>query len=128
MAPLLPVTFSFRLLLVYILAGFAILLFILYVLFQARFIIEGPQIVLTSEHAQVSTERIVHIEGSARNITSMTLNGRKIYTDKYGNFKEALVLENGYTIATLQAEDRYGRKTDLIETFVFVGSTTPISN
>ncbi len=49
---------------------------------------------------------------------------RKIYTDKDGYFKEALVLENGYTVATLQAEDRYGRITKHTEEFVFTNPRT----
>lgn len=97
-----------------------ICLFVGYVLFQARFIIEGPQITLTSNNPVVNQGRVVTLAGQARNITRMTLNGRQIYTDKYGNFKEALVLENGYTIMTLQAEDRYGRTTTLSRSFVHI--------
>ena len=51
----------------------------------------------------------------------ITLNGRQIFTDKNGNFKEALVLENGYTVATLRAEDRYGRVTHQTQTYVLSG-------
>ena len=49
----------------------------------------------------------------------LTLNDREIYTDKNGVFTEALVLENGYTVATLTAHDRYGRTQELTETFVY---------
>ena len=87
-------------------------------MFQARFLLAGPQIfVQTLPVAQ--QERLITLQGQARNIVSITLNGRRIFTDKDGNFKEALVLENGYTIATLEAEDRYGRKTRHAETFVY---------
>jgi len=51
------------------------------------------------------------IGGEATNITGITLNGRTIYTDKNGYFKEAIILENGYTIATLEGTDLYGRTT-----------------
>lgn len=93
--------------------------FVVYALFQARFLIAGPQIALETQGI-VSTNRLVTIDGSARNIVRMTLNGRQIYTDADGNFSEALVLENGYTIATLEAADRYGRITRSTQTFVFV--------
>lgn len=111
---------SFRTLLLYTLVLFGVTAFIVYVLFQARFILEGPQILLTSETSTAQTERIVTLEGQVRNIVRMSLNGRQIYTDKYGNFKEALVLENGYTIATLQAVDRYGRTRSLTQQFVHI--------
>lgn len=94
-------------------------MFIVYILFQARFIIEGPEIALTSEHLTTYTDRMVMLEGTVHNIVRMSLNGRQIYTDENGNFKEALVLENGYTIATLHAEDRYGRTKDLTQGFVY---------
>ncbi len=111
---------SFRTLLFYALTLCGVLLFMAYVLFQARFMIAGPQIAIT--HSETNTEhgRLVTLEGIARNIVHMTLNGRQIYTDKYGNFKETVVLENGYTVATLQAEDRYGRKITTTKDFVYV--------
>lgn len=102
--------------------------FIAYVLFQARFILAGPQISLSSEATPARTQRMVTLSGTASNIVRMTLNGRQIYTDSSGNFNEALVLENGYTIATLEAEDRYGRIKRLTETFVHVPSNDGVIN
>lgn len=119
MSPIQHHTFTLRSLLLYI-GGFAcIALFVVYALFQARFLIAGPQISLEVQDI-VSDQRLVTIDGSASNIVRMTLNGRQIYTDADGNFSEALVLENGYTIATLEASDRYGRITRSTQTFVFV--------
>jgi hypothetical protein len=92
--------------------------FVIYVLFQARFLLAGPQI-FTASLPTASEERLIVLEGQAKNIIRMSLNGRQIYTDKDGHFKEALVLENGYTVATLQAEDRYGRITTHTQEFVF---------
>jgi hypothetical protein len=92
---------------------------VLYILWQARFLIAGPQIVLAFEPERVHNERIVTLEGMALNITSLSLNGRQIFTDPTGHFKEALVLENGYTIATLAATDRYGRVTKLERPFMY---------
>ncbi len=96
------------------------LLFVTYIAFQARFILQGPQITLNGDLSAPQTVRTVYLEGTAHNIVRMSLNGRQIYTDTSGNFKEALVLENGYTIATLHAEDRYGRTTNLKREFVYI--------
>lgn len=94
-------------------------LIVAYVLFQARFLITGPEITLKSEPSTQQNERIIILEGSARNITHLWLNDRQIYTDEQGNFREELVLENGYTITTLKAKDRYGRETKVVRSFVY---------
>ena len=100
--------------------GVALVLLGAYVLYQARFLILGPQIVLSSDWAVEQSQRVISLEGQMFNIVKATLNGRTIYTDERGFFKEALILENGYTIATLEAEDRYGRNTRIEQPFVFV--------
>lgn len=128
MTPISSRSFTFRALVIYILVAVCIAVFVAYVLFQARFIIAGPVIVLTNENGVAQTEKKIVLEGTASNIVRMSLNGRQIYTDTDGNFKEALVLENGYTIATLQAEDRYGRKTNLTRKFVYVNEKKDNSN
>jgi len=91
-----------------------------YVVFQARFLILGPQLQLTQEPGQLVNERQITLAGAAFNISRLWLNDRQIYTDAQGNFKEALVLENGYTIATVRAEDRYGRETTIRRTYVYL--------
>ncbi len=94
-------------------------LIITYVIFQARFLITGPQIILTEVPITEYNQRVITLEGSAFNITHLWLNDRQIFTDEDGGFKEALVLENGYTIATLRATDRYGRETRVVRSFVY---------
>jgi hypothetical protein len=121
MSPIHTPTFTFRTLLIYGCAAVCAVLFIFYVLFQARFLLAGPQI-FVQQLPSTQSERLITLEGQARNIVHITLNGRQIYTDKNGNFKEALVLENGYTVATLVAQDRYGRTTSRTETFVYSGA------
>lgn len=87
--------------------------------YQARFLLAGPQLVLMSPEEQVHEERIVLLEGKAENSTEIRLNGRAINTTEDGYFSEKLVLENGYTIMTLHAKDRYGRATTLTRHFVY---------
>lgn len=94
-----------------------------YVAFQARFLIMGPQITLDETPDTGQNARIVTLSGKAFNISRLWLNDRQIYTDEDGYFKEALVLENSYTISTLRATDRYGRETSVTKSFVY----TPMS-
>ncbi len=100
-----------------------VLLVLLYIAFQARFLITGPGITLNEDPSMRQNERIVTLSGSATNISHLWLNGRSIYTDPKGNFATDVVLENGYTVTTLEAEDRYGRRTSLTQEFVY----TPMS-
>ncbi len=90
-----------------------------YVVFQARFLIVGPQINLINEPPTQNNDRVITLSGNTQNITHLWLNGRQIFTDENGNFEEALVLENGYTITTLRATDRYGRETKIARSFVY---------
>ncbi len=119
MRPLSNTTFELSYLLKGILVIVLLGLSVLYVLFQARFLITGPQIVLANEPGTQHNERVLSLEGEAFNITHLWLNDRQIFTDKEGNFKEALVLENGYTITTLRAKDRYGRETSVVRSYVY---------
>lgn len=112
--------YPFRTLIRYWLIILGCLLIFSFVLFQARFLITGPRIVLIDPPASPGNERHVEIKGKAYNIARIWLNDRPIFTDAQGNFKEAIVLENGYTIATLRAEDRYGRTTRVIQELVYV--------
>ena len=99
--------------------GALIVLIGAYVHFQARNLISGPSIELPDAPNGVVRERLITLTGTARNIVKLTVNGCEIHTDEHGLFREALVLENGYTIATLRAEDRFGRTTTLTREYVY---------
>jgi hypothetical protein len=118
-----PVMFTLRTILLTALSLCAVALVGAYLIFQARFLILGPQITLEPTHIGRVNQPVVTLRGDARNITRLWLNDRPIFTDRTGRFEEALILENGYTIATLTAEDRYGRRTALHREFVYVPAT-----
>jgi hypothetical protein len=80
-----------------------------YATWQARHLLSGPQLEITSAPPPTQSERTTTIAGTASNIVALSLNGREIYTDAAGNFTETIVLENGYTTITLAARDRYDR-------------------
>ncbi len=116
-------TFTFRHLLLSALVFIGSIIALAYVIYQARFLITGPLVRLEPTATNAYNERVVRLTGNATNITRLWLNDRPIYTDRAGHFNEALILENGYTIATLRAEDRYGRTTRIEREFVFVPAT-----
>ncbi len=90
-----------------------------YAYYQARNLIEGPAITLTGEPGVIQRDRSLTLMGTARNVVVLRLNGHEINTNEQGRFEHTLTLENGYTILTIEAEDRYGRKTDLRRSFIF---------
>jgi len=114
-----PESITFRTLLTFIVSVTGLLCILVYVLFQARFLIMGPQITLDQEPALLNNERQISLSGTAYNIARIWLNDRQIFTDAEGNFTEALILENGYTVATLRAEDRYGREATVTRHLVY---------
>jgi len=90
-----------------------------YVVYQARFLIIGPQITLSEELPLHHNVRQVTLSGSANNISRLWLNGRPIFTNPEGEFAATVILENGYTVTTLMAEDRFGRTTTVSRQFVY---------
>ena len=98
-------------------------LFLWYALFQARLLIAGPSLELDSL-AVTHSERVAVISGTAHNVSSLSLNGRPIFTNDEGYFHESVVLERGYTIMTLRAEDRYGRTAEVTHPLVYAPAFT----
>ena len=87
-------------------------LLVVYIFFQARFLLAGPILqVNTPTDGATVTESLVTISGSTKNISRITLNDRQIFVDKHGTFSEQLLLPMGYTVFTVAAEDRFGRET-----------------
>jgi len=67
----------------------------------------------------LQNSRQITLTGQAENISRLWLNGRSIFTNRNGQFTAAVILENGYTVTTLVAEDRYGRSTTITRPFVY---------
>jgi hypothetical protein len=124
MSPLILPQVSIERTLKFIFLGICVLFFAWYTYFQARNLIHGPAISLYGEIDTIQSERFVTLKGNARNVVILRLNGREIHTDERGDFEQALVLENGYTIMSLEAEDRYGRVMTLTRSFMYKPETT----
>ncbi len=87
-------------------AGFA-----LYGLYKAEVFREGPEIAVNEPRdGQTVKNSFVEISGTAKNISSISIDGRPIFTDEKGFFKENLLLAKGYNIIEVQAVDKFGKK------------------
>jgi len=100
--------------------GILCILLALYVSRQAQSFLQGPTINLIDEPAQLQHEKAIVLTGETRNIVHLTLNGKEVHTNPNGTFKHRLILEDGYSIMTLSAEDRFGRSTSLVREYVYV--------
>jgi hypothetical protein len=81
-----------------------------YSYFQARNLIKGPQIALTSPHTGSTLDNpFIAIQGTASNISFISLNDKQIFVDKSGRFNEELLLSPGYNMWTIEAKDKFGR-------------------
>jgi len=90
----------------------AVLLIGGYGLFEARRLIEGPVITIDSPRDGSATSSMgVIISGTALNISFLTINDQTFYTDKAGHFAELLSIPPGFTVLTVRAVDRFGRRT-----------------
>ena len=81
--------------------------------FQARKIIEGPELKITSlKTGAVLKDPLVEIKGVAYNIKEISLDDRPIYIDEKGNFNERMILFPGYNMIRLKAGDKFGKVTE----------------
>lgn len=81
-----------------------------YAFFQSRAFLQGPQIMFTApQNGTALEERVVTVAGKVERIAFLKLNGRQIFVDGNGVFKEELILLPGHNIMELRAIDRFGR-------------------
>jgi hypothetical protein len=93
----------------------AVILLICYGLYNARDLILGPTIDITSpSHFIETTENTIIIKGVAKNVTFISLNERPISIDTEGNFEEKLLLSTGSNIIKLKGRDRF--KKEVVQT------------
>ncbi len=109
-----------------LLFGF-LLIIALYSLFQARFLILGPRITVnTPANGSVLDNPVVLVSGRADNVAYLSLDGRQIYTDEKGLWSEKLIAPLGPSIMTIEARDRFGRRTvRLLNIYLTASSTNP---
>lgn len=96
------------------------LVLIAYGLFQTKNLMLGPSLAIASpvDGAAVALNP-VEVRGQAERIAFLSLNGEKIFTDENGHFSQKLLLNRGYNIIKLEAEDRFGRTIQKIINLVY---------
>ena len=54
------------------------------------------------------TDQVIEVTGVAKHAVNVSINGREISIDKYGDFDENIVLLSGYNSITIIAKDKFG--------------------
>ncbi|MEK7081651.1 MAG: hypothetical protein AAB537_00615 [Patescibacteria group bacterium] len=93
-----------------ILGGLAALIVVGYALYETWNYFSGPIIAVSSpSNGATLNEPLLEIQGVVKNAATVFLDGRRILTNDKGEFKERLLLAEGYNIIGLKAEDKFKR-------------------
>lgn len=96
------------------------LLLVGYGLYQTKNLMLGPSIAIASPiNGAAVAMNPVEVKGQAERIAFISLNGEKIFTDEQGNFSQKLLLNRGYNIIKLEAQDKFGRTIQKILNLVY---------
>jgi hypothetical protein len=99
----------------------ALVLIAAYGLFEARRIIAGPELVIDSPiDGSATSTTLVTISGRVQNISFLTINDHAASADEEGRFVYRYSPPLGYTVATVQATDRFGRRTQMRISFTLL--------
>jgi hypothetical protein len=94
-----------------------------YSFFQFRNLIFGPQIsVELPLDGQTYLDPLIEIKGSVTNVSYLGLDDRPIFTDTSGNFDEKILLSPGYNIIKIDAQDKFGKKSQKILQIIYKGN------
>lgn len=106
-----------------------------YAYYEARGILWGPSIQVPETMTTTSDELII-VRGTARHIASLSMNGNPIPVTEDGVFAHQYLLAPGYNRIILDAEDKYGARTQQVIEVMYVpaagaalaATTTPASS
>lgn len=94
-----------------------------YAAYEGRGLVAGPTIEIENRVMEVS-EPLIVIEGKAKRIAALSMNGRPIPVTENGSFSEEYALAPGYNRIVLEARDRYGNATERLIEIVYTPATT----
>ena len=109
--------------LTYIALAAFFLIIIGYAYFEARGLLFGPSITVTSEVTEVH-DPLIRIAGKADRISSLSMNGKTISVTEDGVFEEQYLLAEGYNRIVLDAKDKYGRTSRKVIEIVYTPSVS----
>lgn len=94
------------------------ILILAYAFYEARGIVFGPEITITSGVQEVR-EPYVRITGKAERIAKLSMNGKEIPVTEGGVFDQPYLLSPGLNRILLDATDKYGRTTQKLVGIIY---------
>lgn len=99
----------------WIILGIVLFGFIVYGLYQFRNVLTGPVVEIHSPiSGQSFSDDFIVIEGRAKNITYIEVDGMETTVDKEGYFSVPKTLYPGYNAIKIQASDRFGKEEEVL--------------
>jgi hypothetical protein len=96
-----------------ILIGLFVFIFA-YSIFQTRSLTKGVDLIVEGiKDGQIFEGNILSLYGKAVHAKHISINDKEILIDTEENFKEEVVLSPGYNIITIEAKDKFDKKTNL---------------
>ncbi|MEW5907571.1 MAG: hypothetical protein AB1643_00065 [Patescibacteria group bacterium] len=91
-----------------------VITFSVYGIYKAKNFLIGPRINIDSpKDGEIVSSEFIEIRGTAKNISGLYLNGRRVFTDENGFFKEGLLIAQGYNIIEINAVDKFNHTKDI---------------
>ncbi|MBI3632830.1 MAG: hypothetical protein HY226_00905 [Candidatus Vogelbacteria bacterium] len=91
------------------------LLVIMYVVYEARFILYGPELTIFSPTNNLQTNSpLLNVTGKAKNISMLKVNGRPIMITPDNLFTDKLLLLPGYNRIEVKAQNKFNQEKSVI--------------
>jgi hypothetical protein len=92
------------------LIGLGAAIIIAYAIWRSLNYLNGPSIeIFQPINGSAVASSTVTIIGRADRVNSLLLNGKTVFIDESGNFKETILVFSGVNIVTFTAKDQFGR-------------------
>ncbi len=86
-----------------------------YALYEGRFIINGPELVILSpKNHLIVANSLLEIHGYVKNLSSLTIDGRQIMIRPDGFFDDKLLLLDGYNTIEAKVKNKFGQEAEKI--------------
>ena len=80
-----------------------------YAYFQIMRVARGATLSLQEPASGATFSKpLITVDGEANRVSFISINGRQIFTDESGRFKEEILLAEGYNVLTVAVKDRFG--------------------
>ncbi len=104
-----------------ILGSLIVVLVLSYTYYQTKDYLRGPILELDNpKNNSAHHQSNVTIEGYAKNISFISMNGRQIFTNQSGQFSEEILLSKGINIVDIFAKDKFERENEKILKLVYL--------